>query len=154
MSRRKEKDKNIIALLVLFLLIILASPAHGETDIRKLRDPFFSPLWKWQLEKAERLENEKNDPKKITSALEIYDLTELKLVGIIASPTGNKAVIETPDNKAFFLVKGTVIGKNDGVITDISEHEVIISEIVFDYLGNEQQNIITLKIEHPEDKEG
>ena len=154
-KKREGNKKGIIFFAILFLISILSASAKGETDISTLRDPFFSPLWRWQLETAERASREKKDPKKITSDLEIYDLTELKLVGIIVSVTGNnKAVIETPDNKAYFLVKGTIIGKNEGAVEDITNNEVIINETVLDYLGNEQENIITMKISHPEDKEG
>jgi len=64
---------------------------------------------------------------------EEYDLTEIKLKGIIWDSKKPKALFALPNNAGYYsLIKGDKIGKN-GVIFEIRESEVVIVET--NYIG-------------------
>ena len=108
------------------------------------RDPFYSKL----LEEKKKIE-----PNKQLFGVQRYDLTELKLVGIIWGDLGRKGVVETPEGKSYLLKVGTLVGKNGGVVKAITNQEVVIQEFVTDYLGNNVENISVLKIQHKEQEQ-
>lgn len=108
------------------------------------RDPFYSKL----LEEKKKIE-----PNKQLFGVQRYDLTELKLVGIIWGNLGRKGVVETPEGKSYLLKVGTLVGKNGGVVKAITNQEVVIQEFVTDYLGNNVENISVLKIQHKEQEQ-
>jgi len=60
--------------------------------------------------------------------LEKLDLSQLKLVGIILSATGDKAMVEDAAGKGFVLQIGTYVGRNSGRVTKILKEKVIIEE--------------------------
>jgi len=60
--------------------------------------------------------------------LEKLDLSQLKLVGIILSDNGNKAMIEDAAGKGYVLKEDTYIGRNSGKVTRILKDKVIIEE--------------------------
>ena len=62
--------------------------------------------------------------------LRSYSLGELKLVGIVTLGEKAWAIIETPEGIVYRVVKGAVIGNNDGRIVNISNDEVKIVEKV------------------------
>jgi len=55
-------------------------------------------------------------------------LSQLKLVGIILSATGNRAMVEDAAGKGFVLREGTYVGRNSGRVTKILKEKVIIEE--------------------------
>jgi len=62
--------------------------------------------------------------------LEKVDLSQLKLVGVILAPSGNKGLVEDSTGKGFVITKGTYVGVNGGKVTAILEDKVIIEEAV------------------------
>lgn len=62
--------------------------------------------------------------------LEKLDLSQLKLVGIILSESGNSAIVEESSGKGYIIDKGTYIGNNRGRVAQILKDRVIIEEIV------------------------
>jgi len=76
--------------------------------------------------------------------LQKYDLSQLKLVAIIASREGNVAMVEDSAGKGYFVKKGTEIGKNDGKVTKILKDRVIIEEL---YPEKNEVTIFLHKIE-------
>jgi len=110
-------------------------------DPKGKRDPFFSKL----------LIEEKNEPQAIRKAgLQKYELSELNLVGIIGDSSERRGVVETPEGKSFIIKTGQLIGKKDGIIKDITDKEIVIQEIAYDYLGNRIEKISTLKLQYLE----
>lgn len=71
--------------------------------------------------------------------LQKVDLSQLKLVGIIVSPAGNKALVEDPAGKGYVVTKGTYIGTNLGRVKRILNDRVIVEERVEDYLSGEMK---------------
>lgn len=60
--------------------------------------------------------------------LQQYDLTDLKLTGIIWDVLRPKAMIVDKDNKVHIVGPNTKIGKNNGYIAVIREGEIVIVE--------------------------
>jgi type IV pilus assembly protein PilP len=68
--------------------------------------------------------------------LEMVDLSQLKLTGIIRAPSGNKAMVEEASGKGYVIAKGTYIGIHSGRVIQILNDRVIVEEEVEDSLGN------------------
>ena len=68
--------------------------------------------------------------------LEAFSLETLKMVGVLSQKGVIQAVIKTPDNAVYHVKKGNYIGQNFGLITQISDSEVTLREIVQDSAGD------------------
>jgi type IV pilus assembly protein PilP len=81
-------------------------------------------------------QNDRKKKKRIPlTPIEKVDLSQLKLVGIIFAPTGNKALIEDASGKGFIIKKGTGIGINSGRIIKILKDRVVVEEEAESILG-------------------
>ncbi|MEA3280829.1 MAG: pilus assembly protein PilP [Thermodesulfobacteriota bacterium] len=60
--------------------------------------------------------------------LQKIDLSQLRLVGIIRSASGNKAMVEEASGKGYVIKKGTYIGINCGTVGEILKDRVIVDE--------------------------
>jgi type IV pilus assembly protein PilP len=82
--------------------------------------------------------------------LQKVDVNELKLVGIVKNPEGNMALIQTPDGKGYFLRKGLRVGKNEGIVAEVLEDQVIVKEKRTDFLGQISVEEAVLKLKKEE----
>ena len=71
----------------------------------------------------------------IRSPLENIDLSQLKLVGIVISESGNKALLEDATGKGYTIKNGTYIGKKGGKVIEITKDKVLIEEEFENELG-------------------
>ena len=78
--------------------------------------------------------------------LEMIDLGQLKLVAVIAAPTGNRALVEEATGKGYILRAGTFVGLNSGKVVDISLDKILVEEEFEDVYGKTilQKKEITL----------
>jgi type IV pilus assembly protein PilP len=83
--------------------------------------------------------------------LQRYEVSQLKLVAIIATPDGNIALVEDSAGKGFFLKKGTLIGKSDGKVTKILKDKVVIEELYQDILGQTKLNEVSINLHQVEE---
>ena len=60
--------------------------------------------------------------------LQKVDLSQLKLVGIIRSSSGNRAMVEEASGRGYVIKKGTFIGINCGRVGQILKDMVIVDE--------------------------
>ena len=67
--------------------------------------------------------------------LERIDLSQLKLVGIVVSDDGNKALLESASGKGYVVQEGTFIGTNSGKIVKILKDKIVIEEQVENVTG-------------------
>lgn len=106
---------------------------------RGKRDPFV---------RYDASNNNSKDEKvdKDATPLEKFDISKLKLTAIISSGDIPKAVIEDADGKGFFVEKGANIGLNNGVITDILQDKIIITETQIDFTGQKKVRTIEMKL--------
>ena len=98
------------------------------------RDPFL-PLTMIKKPVVKVVDKEPQTP------LQSYDVAQFKLIGVIVGMGDPKAMVVAPDGKSYVLAKGIKIGKNNGVIVDITSESVSIQETYYDFSGNVIENI-------------
>ena len=68
-----------------------------------------------------------------------YELGELKLVGILWTKSGAKALVEDAEGKGYSVGTGSRIGRSGGVVARITEKEVIVRE---EFTGLQGQKVV------------
>ncbi len=101
------------------------------------RDPFTPIIVK----KEEQKVNTANRP-----PLERFNISELKLTGIVWGGFGYNAMIEAPDGKGYFVRTGTVLGPNRGVIKRITQSTVVIEEKYKTFSGEVERKEIVVEL--------
>ncbi|MBW2220826.1 MAG: pilus assembly protein PilP [Deltaproteobacteria bacterium] len=96
--------------LPIFREKVVAAPAQGQKKGKKQRVPM--------------------------TPLEKVSLSQLKLVGIMISSSGGRALVEEASGKGYVITKGTYIGRNFGQVVDIFLDRVVIEEEAEDLFGN------------------
>jgi len=81
--------------------------------------------------------------------LEKKDISQFKLVGIILSAKGNKAIVKEASGKGYVISKGTYIGVNDGRVIKILKDKVICEEEVENLFGQIQTKSRIIKLKKP-----
>jgi type IV pilus assembly protein PilP len=107
-------------------------------------DPFEALLRDESVQAAgSKLMRKKREPQ---SPLEKIDLGQLKLVAIIAAPSGNRALVEESSGKGYILREGTYVGLNSGKVVNIAIDKVMVEEEFEDAYGKTitQKKEITL----------
>ncbi|MBF0475236.1 MAG: pilus assembly protein PilP [Deltaproteobacteria bacterium] len=79
--------------------------------------------------------------------LQKLDISQLKLVAIIQRPGGSTAMVQDAGGKSYIIVKGTLLGRNDGQVSAISGDTVFVKEIDTNFLG--EKNPVIRKLEFP-----
>ena len=86
-------------------------------------------------------------PESELTPLQKYDLSELKLVAIILqSNVEPAAMVEDKAGYGYVIKKGMQIGKNNGIIREITANDVIVDETKVDATGTEKTETSTLTI--------
>lgn len=73
-----------------------------------------------------------NRPKE---ALEAYPLDALKMVGTLQQKNVHYALVKTPDNNVYRVKIGNYVGQNFGIVTDVSDSEIKLTELIQDSAG-------------------
>jgi len=73
-----------------------------------------------------------NRPKE---ALEAYPLDSLKMVGTLQQKNLRYALVKTPDNNVYRVKIGNYMGQNFGIVTDVTDSEIKLTELVQDSAG-------------------
>ena len=129
-------DEQVAALLNLY--------AQAPYNPKGKADPFEALLRDESVAAAgAKLKAKKRDPQ---GPLEKIDLGQLKLVAIIAAPSGNRALVEESSGKGYILREGTYVGLNSGKVVDIALDKVLVEEEFEDAYGKTitQKKEITL----------
>lgn len=99
-------------------------------------------------------QNDRKKKKRIPlTPIEKVDLSQLKLVGIIFAPGGNKALVEDASGKGFVIKKGTGIGINSGRVIKILKGRVVVEEEAESILGKTGLVKRELKLQKPPGEE-
>ena len=75
------------------------------------------------------------DPDRIREFLEDFPLDTLRMVGTLNIGETLYGLLQTSDGLIHRVVPGNYLGQNDGRITDISESEITLVEIISDGIG-------------------
>jgi type IV pilus assembly protein PilP len=115
-------------------------------------DPF-APLFKEEapqkpedVAEAAQVESKRRIP---LTPLEKVDLSQLKLVGIIRSPSGEKALVEEASGKGYIVTKGTYIGLNAGRVLYVLDDRIVIEEEFENALGKVSISRTELQLQKP-----
>ncbi len=102
-------------------------------------DPF-QPLFATEAQRmpATKKKGKKKERLPLTP-LQRIGLSQLKLVGIIVSPIGNKALVEEPSGKGYIISTGTYVGTNFGRVKKVLKDRVIVEEKVEDFSSGEMK---------------
>lgn len=99
-------------------------------------------------------QNDRKKKKRIPlTPIEKVDLSQLKLVGIIFAPGGNKALVEDASGKGFVIKKGTSIGIKSGRVIKILKGRVVVEEKAESILGKTSLVKRELKLQKPPGEE-
>jgi len=101
------------------------------------RDPF-APLIAITKEKARK--------SKVTGTLESYDVGDFELIGTTRKAGEYYGLLLAPDNKAYTVMEGTILGLYKGKIKKITENKVIVLEYKMDYTGKLNPREIVLEL--------
>jgi len=143
----------------------IMGPVPGKTPKKKSSDivdgydprgkidpfePIFKKKTKTKPRVTETKKGEKTRKKRVPlTPLERMDLSQLKLVGVIQAPSGNRALIEESSGKGYIIKKGTYIGINEGVVSKIFKDRIIVRETVENYYGEVSVRNRELRIQKP-----
>jgi Tfp pilus assembly protein PilP len=70
--------------------------------------------------------------------LQSYDVSQMKLLGIVMDKKGDYALVVLPDGKSYTVTEGMGIGLHRGKVKDISSDHVLVQEPKRDYKGVER----------------
>ena len=112
-------------------------------DRTNLRDPFRSFEWE-RKEIAARNENMVGGP------LEQFDVSQLSVIAVVWKTGSARALVEDPTGQSYIIGRGTRIGKNDGMVTEIDDNLVVVNETYEDYLGKITKKDIEMRIRRSE----
>lgn len=118
---------------------LLVPSSEFRYDPLGRRDPFKSLL---QLEKKQR---------DITTLppIQQFDLETVKVVGVVVDPvSGAQAMIRAPNGQTFVVRVGTIVGKNEGEVVEITLKGIRILEKFLDFMNRETRKETFLK-SHP-----
>ncbi len=105
------------------------------------RDPFRS--FEWERKELANMEM-------VGGPLEQFDVSQLSLVAIVWKTGSARALVEDPAGHSYIIGKGTRVGKNEGLVTQIDDNLVVVNETYEDYLGNVTKKDIEMRIRRSE----
>ena len=119
-------------------------------DPTKRLNPFL-PLFREDNKETVANKSDKSKRKKRIpqTPLERISLNQLKLVAIIRSSSGNKALVEDNTGKGYIIKNGTYIGLNSGIVTQINASSVIVEEEIENLLGELILQNTEIKLQKP-----
>jgi len=145
-SRERANGKHrvflSVAALILAGTLVLSVPviprAAGEkgTEEAGLADPFESFL----KSDKDRARVRPLEP------LEMFNISDLKLLGIALAEKKRVAMIKDPAGKLYSVFWGTRIGPNEGRVVGISQTRVVIEETLYGLSGQKEKNRVVLDL--------
>ncbi|TYO99959.1 type IV pilus assembly protein PilP [Geothermobacter ehrlichii] len=78
--------------------------------------------------------------------LQKFDLPQFRILGIIIGKGEPTAMVAVPGGKSYIVRKGVKIGKNNGVITEITTDGIHVREKYYDFSGAVRVNEQMIKL--------
>lgn len=82
----------------------------------------------------------------VKQVLENYPLEGLKMVGTLQQNKMTFALVKTPDNALYRVKHGNYMGQNFGIVTQVTETEIKLTEIIQDSGGDWTERATTLEM--------
>jgi len=105
-----------------------------EDMIRSLRDPFQVPMI---------FLSQKEKPR---TDLEMFQLSDFRLNGVITGPKKTKAMVTGPNGKTYFISVGDRIGIRSGHVTSIRPDAIKVVEYDVDEKGRRTPELFEIRI--------
>lgn len=102
------------------------------------RDPFL-PMLGVSLRKSACAE----EPQ---TPLQVYEVGQLKLVGIIWNLEEPRALVEDGAGMGYIITRGTPIGSSCGVVKRIEPGQVVVEEYYYDFYGDRQAQEVVMEL--------
>ncbi len=121
-------------------------PSPYRYDPEAGSDPFVPFIRK---EEPVMLQSEEAQPTRPLTPLEKIDVTQLRAVGILWYPEGEKqsmAMVQLPDGKGFVLHKGMHVGRRNGIVDEITPEAIIVREEGRDILGKQTSRDVLITL--------
>ena len=99
--------------------------------------------------KAPRIRGD-NRPSAPIDPLSVLEVGQLRLIAVLWNTSKPRAVVKDSQNKSYILFKNMRIGRNEGVVVDIREGEIVIVEKFDDGFGNTVREAKILEISSPD----
>jgi len=127
-----------------------ASPAPVQQTPEQKRDPFKVP------EEMTRTPPQCPEPypTRPRGPLERFDISALKLVGIVRGDLGWKALIKTPDGKSHFATLDTYMGQYNGKVIAIEHDRLMIEQRYVNAACESVTNMLTIPLRRKDKKAG
>jgi type IV pilus assembly protein PilP len=128
-------------------------PSEYVYDPTGKPDPFMPFIRRVAEERLDPVRSETDRPR---TPLEMVEVRELRLEGIIQSidaPDSAMAMVELPDGKGFILRKGMVVGKRQGIVEEIGQDRISVRERYVTLFGEEKSRDVVLKLYSGDGKE-
>ncbi len=170
-------NKYISLAIILFLVSLSSCSGGDKTPAPSPDQPKVSAAEKKEKEKVKPvlLQEEKKKPEyvvsgtrdpfqtfelatpvnlaetKIADPLQRLTLSQIELVGIILGKE-NRALVQESSGLGYIITRGTLIGENSGIVTNISPSGVTIKQHFKDYMGrvNTREVVLSLRKEEGE----
>ena len=114
------------------------APAPAVKMDESQRDPFRPTTLRAKTEVVRTREN--------VSPLERFELSQLKLVGIVWDTKDPRAMVEDSGGLGYVVKVGTPIGTNDGKVKAIYRNEVVVEELYSDDYGARKKRDVGIKL--------
>ncbi|MFH2067698.1 MAG: pilus assembly protein PilP [Pseudomonadota bacterium] len=111
-------------------------------------DPFIPLFKEEQVTSATETDTKKKRRAHLTP-LEKVDLSQLKLLGVILAPSGNRAMVSEMNGKGYVVTVGTYMGISSGRVVEIISDRIIVEEEVENILGKISLRKRELKLQKP-----
>lgn len=113
-------------------------------DVQGRRDPFDSLIKEKPV--GPEVVGPVCDPNRPRGPIERFDLSTLKLMGIVWGELGRRAMIKAPDGKGYFVTEETYLGQNCGKIVAIEDDRLVLEERYRDTVGNVTGKTLTIPL--------
>jgi len=88
----------------------------------------------------------REDVADVASPLEQFELGQLTVSGVVWQADRRRALVLDPAGQAYVVKTGDRIGKNDGVVTEISDSSLVVLESYVDFHGDKTEKEIEMRI--------
>ena len=124
-------------------LTLPPSPVN-QFDFSNKKDPFRP----FVIVKASQAPSADDLQKRVRNALPIhsFDVSQFKLIGIVTGGRQNEAMVVDPNGKGYVIKVGMTIGKNEGLITSITNSGVDVVEQFRDDHGRVRKETIKITL--------
>jgi Tfp pilus assembly protein PilP len=113
-----------------------AQPPPEATEGERQRDPF----------RPFTLDLRPREPDEPLTPLQTYELRQLTVAAVLWDRSMPMAMLEDELGMGFIVSPGTLIGRNNGMVTAIEPGRVVVEEKMMDFYGHEQVNRVVLEI--------